>query len=284
MRKGYTEDELKRLHECLRDVLRETVRVCEEIGVKFFMVGGSMIGCHFFNDIDPFDDDVDVGMTRDDYERFLKEAPARLSKGYVLQWFGTTPETPFYFAKIRKDGTLFVEETTRNIDMHQGIYVDIFPFDRIPDDMKKQRRQRKLANILNSCFVSKSVWTYRHCGRCELEVPHEHSFLNCLFDRIVIMLLPKRVIYRLLRKVQTCYNDTETTFCNIVLTNVDQIKWEYVNDLQRVKLGDIDVYIPKNHEEYLHHHYPNLRKFLPKEEVEKNSHRPVELSFGTDNG
>lgn len=280
MRTGYTDEERKRLHECLHDVLEETVRVCNELGIRFFMVGGSMIGCHFFNDIDPYDDDVDVGMERGEYERFLKEAPGKLRKGYVLQWFGNTPDTPFYFAKIRKDNTFFIEETVRNINMHHGIYVDIFPFDRIPDDMKKQRRQRKLANIINSCFVSKNVWMYKYFGHCMLEKPKKHSFLNCLFDRIVVTFVPKSVIYRLLRKVQTMYNGTETTFCNIVLTNVDQIRVECVNELQRTKFGKTDVFIPKNHEEYLNHHYPNLRKFLPKEEVEKNSHRPVVLSFG----
>lgn len=279
MRKGYSDEELNKLHEHLRDVLCETVRVCNEIGLKFFMVGGSMIGCHFFNDIDPYDDDIDIGMLRSDYERFLREAPSRLREGYVLQWFGNTPDTPFYFAKIRKDKTLFVEETTQNINMHQGIYVDIFPFDRIPDDMKKRRRQRKLANMINSCFVSKSVWTYKYCGHCEIDKPNRHSFISCLFDRIVVSLLPKTVLYRLLTKVQTQYNDTDATYCNIVLTDVDQIRMANLDELQATKLGGIDVFIPKNHEEYLNHHYPNLRKYIPKEEAMKYSHRPVKLSF-----
>lgn len=279
--KGYTDEERKRLHECLREVLAETVRVCNEIGAKFFMCGGSMIGCHFFNDIDPYDDDIDIGMTRDNYELFLREASGRLSENYVLQWYGNTPQTPFYFAKVRKKGTLFVEEHTQNIDMQQGIYVDIFPFDRIPDDPKRQNRHRKMANIINSCFVSKSIWMYKYCGRCELKVANKHSFLNCLFDRIVVTLVPKKVLYRLLTAVQTRYNGTDATYCNIVLTNVDQIRVVNVENLQPVKFGNLDVFIPDNHEEYLNHHYPNLRKFLPKEEVEKNSHRPVRLEFET---
>lgn len=280
MKTGYTDEELDKLHRCLYDILRETVRVCNEINVKFFMVGGSMIGCHFWDAIVPIDDDVDVGMPRSDYERFLKEAPSRLRDGYILQWFGNTPETPFYFAKVRKTGTLFVEETTRNLDMPQGIYVDIFPFDHIPDDIKKQRRQRKLANTINSCFVSKSVWTYKYCGKCEIAVPNKHGFLNCLFDRVVNMFVPKRILYVLLKRVQTRYNDKETVYCSNVMTDMDQVRVEYVNDLQPAKFGDIDVFLPKNYEEYLHHHYPNLRKHLPKEEAEKYSHRPVKLSFG----
>lgn len=279
MSRTYTQDELEKLHVHLKQILREVIRVCDEINVKYFIVGGGVIGIHFFDDINPFDDDIDIGMTRDDYERFLREAPSRLSNGYVLQWYGTEPKTPFYFAKVRMDGTLFVEETTRKIDMHQGIYVDIFPFDRVPDDPIKQQRQRKLANIINSCFISKAVWRYAHCGRCEIEQPLVHSFLNCVFDRIVITLVPKRVIYNMLRKVQTWYNGTETKCYNIVLTNVDHIRAENLEDLLHVDFGGIDACVFRNYEEYLHHHYPNLRKYLPQEEIDRNSHRPVILSF-----
>lgn len=280
MSKGYTDEERSKLHKVLHEVLEETVRVCNELGIRYFMVGGSLIGCHFWEDIDPSDDDIDVGMMRSEYERFLKEAPSLLRPEFVLQWFGNTPQTPFYFAKIRKKGTLFVEETTQKIDMQQGIYVDIFPFDRIPDAPKLQQRQRKLANTINSCFVSKSVWRYRYFGHCEVGEPCKHSFLNCLFDRLVVTLVPKKVLYRILRAIQTQYNNSETTFCNIVLTNVDQLKITSINDLQTTKFGKINVLVPKDYEEYLHHHYPNLRKFLSKEEIDRFSHRPVKLSFG----
>lgn len=280
MSHGYTDEERRRLHNALREVLEETVRVCGELRIRYFMVGGSLIGCHFWDDIDPFDDDIDIGMTRPEYERFLSEAPSRLRPGFILQWFGNTPETPFYFAKIRKEGTLFVEEATRKLNMQQGIYVDIFPFDRIPDDPKRRRRQRKLANTLNSCFISKSVWRYRHFGRCEVEEPCKHSILSCLLDRLAVTFVPKKTLFRLLTAVQTRYNHTETTYCNIVLTDVDQLRVASLNNLQATKFGRINVLVPRNYEEYLRHHYPNLRKHLSKEEIDKFSHRPVKLSFG----
>lgn len=279
MNATYTDEERQRLHSVLRDILGETVRVCQELGIKYFMVGGSLIGCHFWEDIDPSDDDVDVGMRRSEYERFLREAPSRLRSGYTLQWFGNTPETPFYFAKIRKLGTLFVEETTRKLNMQQGIYIDIFPFDNIPDNPAKRRRQRKMANIINSCFVSKAVWRYRWFGSCELAEPARHSLMNCLFDRLVVTLVPKRTLYRLLRKVQTMYNDTETTECNIVLTDVDQLKIANLEPPATARFGGMTVSVPQNYEEYLRHHYPTLRKHIPKEEYYKYSHRPLILSF-----
>ena len=105
----YNSDILRQLHKELKETLREVVRVCEQAKIPYFIQGGTAIGAHFFDDIVPWDDDIDLGMTRENYIRFLHEAPALLSKDYILQEFTTEPNTPFYYAKIRKVGTRFVE-------------------------------------------------------------------------------------------------------------------------------------------------------------------------------
>lgn len=89
MRRKYTPDELRRLHAELYDILGETVRVCRENGIPYFLVGGTAIGALYDNAILPWDDDVDIGMTRDAYERFLRIAPA--SSGRATSCRGSTP-------------------------------------------------------------------------------------------------------------------------------------------------------------------------------------------------
>lgn len=276
----YTDEELNRLHECLYDILGEITRVCRKINIDYVMLGGSAIGCHFWEGIIPFDDDIDIAMTRNDYERFLREAPRHLRPGYFLQWIGSDPHTPFYFAKVRRDGTLFIEETTRNIDMHQGIYVDIFPLDRIPDNPRHEQRQRKLLNIVNACFVSKEVWMWRYCGKCEISVPKKHGFLNSLFDRIVVTVVPKRMLYKIMCKIMTWYNSYDTTYYNHVITALDHIRATDLENKRVMKFGPITVCVPDHLEDYLKHHYPTLRKYLPADEQAAYSHRPVKLSFG----
>ena len=123
----YNAEILRQLHEELYDVLREVVRVCDKAGIPYSIQGGTAIGAHFFEDIVPWDDDVDLGMTRENYERFLREAPALLGEGYVLQEFTTERDTPFYFAKVRKRGTRFVEREWVGMPIEEGIYIDIFP-------------------------------------------------------------------------------------------------------------------------------------------------------------
>lgn len=99
----------------------------EEADIPYFIQGGTAIGAHFFDDIVPWDDDIDLGITREHYERFLRVAPSLLREGYVLQEYTTDNNTPFYFAKVRKVGTRFVEREWVGLPIADGIYVDIFP-------------------------------------------------------------------------------------------------------------------------------------------------------------
>ena len=86
-------------------------------------------------------------MKREDYNRFLKVAPQELDSRYFLSWIETDPHTPYYFAKVKKNHTLFVEGLFKNVPMHQGIFVDIFPFDRIPDNRRLMKVQHEPGQV-----------------------------------------------------------------------------------------------------------------------------------------
>ena len=124
----YTPEILQGTHAVLFEIIEEIQRVCRIIGVEFFGIGGTAIGVHFWQNILPWDDDADFGMLREDYTKFLREAPALLGEEFVLQEFTTEPNTPFYWAKVRKKNTLFLEEGVEWCDIEHGFFVDIFPF------------------------------------------------------------------------------------------------------------------------------------------------------------
>src|SRR5574344_472221 len=108
MKYQYTHEDLDRLHKTLFEILGEIIRVCDALNIEYFVQGGSAMGIYFENDIMAWDDDIDIGMTRSNYNRFLREAPALLAPEYFLAWFGSDPHSPFYFAKLRKNCTLFL--------------------------------------------------------------------------------------------------------------------------------------------------------------------------------
>lgn len=278
MDRKYSKEELEQLHVVLLEILSEIVRVCNKLNISYFIQGGTAIGAYFENNILPWDDDIDVGMLRSDYERFLSEAPSVLDNKYFLSWIGSDPNTPFYFAKVRKNNTTFLEENCKNIKMHHGIFVDIFPFDKIPDDAFKAKLQRKMSNHLSSWLIAKNTWPWKYCGKCDLENPDKKGFLDCLFTRIISTIIPKNTIYSWLCNIQKKYNTEPCTYYNIVMTNVDQIPVVDIENMEKIMFGEQYVNVPAHLEEYLHHHYgKNIQRTPP---IEKQiNHAPLKLSF-----
>lgn len=280
----YADDELKQLHGVLYEILGEVARVCSLLNISYFIQGGSAIGAFFEEAILPWDDDVDVGMVRADYERFQREAPALLRPQYVLQNRRTDPHSPYYFSKLMKRGTLFEERDFRNLPMMKGIFVDIFPYDKVPDSPRLQRWHRKAAQFLNCCVMGSVQWRWKYFGRCQIEKPTARGPLPCLLTRIMVTLLPKRALDTLLSRVQGLFNGSRhCTFYNMMLMPRDHIAVESIEHKQKVRFGPLTVWAPANLEAYLHHHYRNLRRHIPKEE--QQNHHPLRLEFSgsTDN-
>lgn len=273
----YSESELQGLHATLYEIISEIDRICQKHDIRYFVTGGTAIGAHFWQAIIPWDDDVDIGMTRDNYERFLSVAPDELSPLYFLQTPETEKHTPFIFAKVRRNDSMFSESQFSSIEMHQGIYVDIFPFDRIPADKRAEKRQYNQLHLLNGLFIATEIWQWEHCGHCDVENPRPRGFFPCLATRIIISIIPKKVIFKLIRKVQTKYDDSGSSECKQTLTVSEHLPLTDATETVRMPLGPLEVSAPRNIVNYLTNHYGKIRKDYP-EELRVN-HRPSILKF-----
>ena len=273
----YNSDILRHLHAELRDILAEVARVCDKANIPYFLQGGTAIGLHFFEDIVPWDDDIDLGMTRDNYERFLREAPALLADGYQLQEYTTEPNTPFYFAKVRKRGTRFVESEWVGLNIADGIYIDIFPYDLIPDAPHLERAQRRRVKFWVNCFTAKSAWVWRWFGRANNGVAMPKSMASCALLRLVSSLMTKEQIYRRLNRELTRYNNSTASRYNIVRMPKDMIPRCDIEACELRPFGEMQLPAPRNLESYLRNHYGNIQKWLP-EELQLN-HAPEILNF-----
>ena len=117
MVKQYTPEELTQLHQVLYEILEEIVRICDKHNIPYFVIGGTAIGALYDKAILPWDDDIDIGMKREDYNKFLQIASQELREPYFLSWIHTDPHSPYYFAKVKKNNTLFVEEMFKDVPM-----------------------------------------------------------------------------------------------------------------------------------------------------------------------
>lgn len=275
----YSDYELKQLHNHLYKIVAEVHRVCQKHQIEYFIIGGTAIGAFFWDGIIPWDDDIDIGMKRNDYEKFLKIAPQELSDEFFLQWVKTDLHTPFWFAKVRENNTLFWEKHFRSIDMHHGIYVDIFPFDNVPSIRLLEKIQYHVFGFFNACFIGKDIWQWEHCGKCEVDEPQKRSYFACLLTKIMIVFCSKWLLYRIAKHVQSWFNWISTAYCKNIMTKTDKVLKKDITPPQVVKFGVLQLNAPHNLENYLRTHYLVLNKHLPKEQ--QINHRPAELSFCT---
>lgn len=111
-------------------------QICEKHNLTYFAVGGTLLGAVRHKGFIPWDDDIDLGMMRGDYEKFLKVAPKELGDKYFLQIPDSDPGYHAGIAKIRMNGTtcMMYNLWEHGVPFHQGVFIDIIPLDAVPDN------------------------------------------------------------------------------------------------------------------------------------------------------
>lgn len=132
--------EIATLHKAqlrMVEVLQEIDRICQKHDIQWFLYYGTLLGAVRHKGFIPWDDDCDVGMMREDYEKFLKVVEKELKPEFFWQTERSDPKYPRPMPKLRLNNTKLVEtDEEDNMPYHQGIFVDIFVCDYYPSYAK----------------------------------------------------------------------------------------------------------------------------------------------------
>ena len=126
-------DVLLKVQKIQLEMARDVKRVCDENGIRYFLYRGTFLGAVRHKGVIPWDDDMDFGMLRKDYEKFCRIANEKLDGKYCFQNWHTDENYALPFGKVRKRGTVFVESKCARLP-ENGIYIDIYPLDYAPAD------------------------------------------------------------------------------------------------------------------------------------------------------
>lgn len=125
-------DTTKFLQSLALNMVKEFVRICDKHGLKYFMAGGTFLGAVRHKGFIPWDDDIDLGMYRNDYDKFLEIAETELSYPYKIQTYQNTESHHYYFShiidlryKVKRLGSIDKRE--------EYVWIDIFPYDGLPN-------------------------------------------------------------------------------------------------------------------------------------------------------
>ena len=272
--------DLKNIHRIELDILLEFDRICKKHDIKYQLFAGTLIGAIRHKGFIPWDDDIDVCMLRSEYNRFESVVDNELSSEYFFQTYETDPNYMNRFAKIRKNGTVFMENLVKELDIHHGLYIDIFAFDSIELNSLQGKYQIWLLRTINSFL--KHRLKIRHET---LNQGFERTKAKFKHDLIKIMPISKLRIENWLLNIMIKFNHKKT---------------EYVADLANPSTGDFEKFmmrretiedsidwdfegckfpVPRAYDEVLTRAYGDYMK-LPDIDKRVSHHNIVEIDFG----
>ena len=146
--------EIQQMELGIMEYIHET---CQKIGVKYFLAYGSLIGAVRHKGFIPWDDDMDICMLREDYEKLQDYLIANPDERYEVMSYKNNLNYVYPFMKVQDNQTYLLEEDVR-IDSNMGIYVDIFPVDGYEDDsVFKDKMTRLIKKRQLSCYTFKGI-------------------------------------------------------------------------------------------------------------------------------
>lgn len=132
-------------------ILLAVDKVCKEHGLRYYIMAGTMLGAVRHKGFIPWDDDLDIGMPRADYDLLMSHSKEWLPKPYEAVCAENDPNYPLPFAKIQDADTTLIERM--HLKYLGGIYLDVFPLDGVPQSNLKQRFILPGMNFTSGCSI-----------------------------------------------------------------------------------------------------------------------------------
>ena len=128
------ETELKKLQKVELNMLKEIHTICEAHRIKYFLIAGTLLGAVRHGGFIPWDDDIDIGMPRPDYDKFAQIARQKLPECMDIQAYNSHNYYPINFIKVIDKRTRLIEEARKDSEHVSGVYIDVFPIDGSPNN------------------------------------------------------------------------------------------------------------------------------------------------------
>lgn len=148
--------DLRELQLLQLEIAKELKRICDENDIDYFMIGGTLLGAVRHKGFIPWDDDMDFGMTVENYNKFIEIAPHKLDERFFLQTEDSDQNYHNIFAKIRMNNTHMIEKVTDKQIIHNGIFIDVFPYDLTTEKIVHSKCYMKRLKILAKMYLLKN--------------------------------------------------------------------------------------------------------------------------------
>lgn len=271
----YTDDLIRKIQLIELDMLKEVDRICRKNNIKYELDGGTLLGAVRNKGFIPWDDDIDIQMLRSDYDRFCDVCKNELDPNkFFLQTYKTDQGYRWGYARILKVGTTFRRADHEMINSKNGIFLDIFPRDNMPDGSVT----KLIYNI--ECFLARKIG-YSIVGRkCEKDYLKRLGY--CFISTV-----PMSISRKLFDHLAYRYSDKHTTYVRTPGWHWKQeskgYKRKWLDNTVEIPFEDMMAYAPKDYDEFLQYMYGPDYMTPPPEDKRKPQHPATYIDFGEEN-
>ena len=262
-----TEEILHRLHEIQLEMLKDLDAFCEQHQIRYCLSSGTLLGAVRDKGFLPWDDDVDVSMPRADFEKFLSLRD-QLPKKYVCQATRFDVQFPLTVAKLQKNGTILREPSMGHLDIHHGVWIDIFPLDRVQNIDKLDKRAHRQRLL-------KSAIAYRLKNWCP------ESFRGRLICKFLSVFGVRR-LDQWRTRVMTAEEDSDATMLTSFASGLGHRNLLFDESvyfpLQKIPFEDTTLYAPADPDRWLSSAFGDYMTPPPKEK-QVNKHPIIEIKL-----
>ncbi|MBR2012986.1 MAG: LicD family protein [Clostridia bacterium] len=255
------------------EIAKEVRRVCDENNIDYYLTAGTCLGAIRHQGFIPWDDDLDIGMLRDQYEKFCKIAPEKLDPKYSFQNWRNDTTFAAPFGKVRKNGTIYQESKAKEGGIN-GIYVDIIVYDNAP-------KTRERAHILKLWFLERLILMkcrYRPWSN-DGATDWKRRLFYLPFQFLALFTTQKGLVGAYDRLACRPNGESGNVYCQIGETHYYRSKKEWLANTKEVPFEDTTFRVPASTHEYLTAAYGDYMQ-LPPEGQRENRHQIQILDFG----
>ncbi|MGG3915944.1 LicD family protein [Rossellomorea vietnamensis] len=270
-------DNIKKLQDVDLEIVKEVVRICEKYNFTYYMIGGTLLGAIRHKGFIPWDDDIDLSMPRDDYEKFLSVAQNEMNSNLKVVNFKIDPLYQYYITRIWNVNTKVIEKRIGNDYKFTHASIDIFPIDGTPNTkiMRKFYYFRIMAHraLMSLCYRD-SIDRERKRGKKE-------KILLYIMEKFPIKRFTtpykeKCKIDKLLKKQKISRSENIGTIMGAYRTR-EIVPKKYFGSGAYYEFEGLMLRGPEMYDEYLAHMYGEYMK-LPPEESRKTHFDIIEIN------
>lgn len=263
---------LRRVQLIALDILIEFDRICRKYDIKYILAAGTLLGAVRHKGFIPWDDDVDVFMLYEEWQKFVEVYEKEIdNERFFVRTQETDVDDNLCFFQIKHNNTIYCKEGRKEYNTHRGVFIDILPYYNGANNYLSHKIQEKVCKFLKTV-------TWAHMG-----AQSERIFVKRKWYEFLQKNISNKSSSSLFYKIANRYAKSEYLCYLYVKRNpykkgINQRK--YFEDLVEIEFENHMFYVPREYEEFLEYSYSKDYMMYPSVNNQMNHHFPADIELG----